>query len=53
MASEKLFEKLKALLEASFVLTPGSDGYEKSLVRWSDAAQKKAVRSMLAVILNK
>lgn len=37
-------EDLRASLRASKVLTPGSPGYEESLHRWSEAAEKRAVR---------
>ncbi|KAF8246118.1 FAD-binding domain-containing protein [Wilcoxina mikolae CBS 423.85] len=37
-----LVEQLKNSLKCSAVLTPDSDGYAESLVRWSDSAERKA-----------
>ncbi|KAL7952862.1 hypothetical protein V8C34DRAFT_318676 [Trichoderma compactum] len=34
--------KLRAALKGSFALTPDSEGYEASLRRWSEAAEKRA-----------
>ncbi|QYS99437.1 FAD linked oxidase domain protein [Trichoderma simmonsii] len=34
--------KLRAALKGSFALTPDSEGYEASLHRWSEAAEKRA-----------
>jgi hypothetical protein len=42
-----LVEELKNSLKCSAVLTPDSDGYAESLVRWSEAAEKKAVKSLV------
>lgn len=36
-------EALRESLKASTVLTPDSEGYEVSLKRWSEAAEKRAV----------
>ncbi|KAF8533094.1 hypothetical protein BDD12DRAFT_763104 [Trichophaea hybrida] len=38
-----LVEQLKGFLKCSTVLTPDSDGYAQSLVRWSEYAERKAV----------
>ena len=43
MLSSSLIEQLKAELKDGIVLTPGSEGYEASLKRWSETAEKKAV----------
>lgn len=37
-------DQLRGSLKASAVLTPHSDGYAQSLHRWSEAAEKRAVR---------
>lgn len=36
-------DQLRASLSASKVLILGDDGYEQSLKRWSEAAEKQAV----------
>ena len=43
MLSSSLIEQLKAELKGGTVLTPGSEGYEASLKRWSETAEKRAV----------
>jgi hypothetical protein len=37
-----LAEKLRASLKSA-VLTPDSEGYQQSIIRWSDAMEKRAV----------
>lgn len=37
-------DELRKSVKASAVLTPDSEGYEESLHRWSEAAEKRAVR---------
>lgn len=44
--------KLRAALKGSFALTPDSEGYEASLHRWSEAAEKRAVSHQLVYITN-
>lgn len=44
--------KLRAALKGSFALTPDSEGYEASLHRWSEAAEKRAVSHQLICITN-
>lgn len=44
-ANSALVEELKASLKDSTVVTPESESYEKSIERWSEAAERKAVRS--------
>lgn len=39
----ELVEKLRSSLKDSSVYTPGDEGYAQSIVRWSDAFEKKAV----------
>ena len=36
--------QLRAAITIGSVLTPGDDGYEDSLKRWSATAEKRAVR---------
>lgn len=43
MLSPSLVQQLRADLAGATVLTPGSDGYEESLKRWSETAEKRAV----------
>jgi hypothetical protein len=40
----RLAKELRSLL-TSTVLTPDSEGYKESIVRWSDAMEKEAVSS--------
>ncbi|KAI4252881.1 MAG: hypothetical protein LQ352_004024 [Teloschistes flavicans] len=42
MLSPSLVQQLRADLAGATVLTPGSDGYEESLKRWSETAEKRA-----------
>jgi hypothetical protein len=42
--SSQLVKQLRTLLKST-VLTPDSEGYSTSIVRWSDAMEKKAVSS--------
>jgi len=39
----ELVEKLRKSLKNSTVYVPGDEGYAASIVRWSDAHEKKAV----------
>lgn len=43
MLPYSLAQQLQAGLEGATVLTPGSEGYEESLKRWSETAEKRAV----------
>lgn len=43
MLSSSLAQQLQAELKGATVLTPGSEGYEESLKRWSETAEKRAV----------
>ncbi|KAL8804468.1 MAG: hypothetical protein Q9223_000898 [Gallowayella weberi] len=42
MLSSSQIQQLQADLAGATVLTPGSEGYEESLKRWSETAEKKA-----------
>ncbi|KAI4263249.1 MAG: hypothetical protein L6R42_001603 [Xanthoria sp. 1 TBL-2021] len=42
MLSSSLAQQLQAELKGATVLTPGSEGYEESLKRWSETAEKRA-----------
>ena len=45
MASNlELIKELRASLKTSRVVTPDSEDYATSIQRWSDVAEKKAVR---------
>lgn len=44
--SESMVEELRSQLDASKLLTPKSEGYGESLKRWSEAAERKAVREV-------
>lgn len=43
-AAPALVEQLRKSLKNSEVFVPGDEGYAQSIVRWSDAWEKKAVR---------
>ena len=43
MLSPSLIHELQTELQGVTVLTPGADGYEASLKRWSETAEKRAV----------
>jgi hypothetical protein len=45
-AAPAVVEKLRTSLKNSEVFVPGDEGYAQSIVRWSDAWEKKAVRIM-------
>jgi hypothetical protein len=36
-------DTLRSRLTTAIIYTPGTDGYEESLVRWSDTGRKRAV----------
>lgn len=44
-AIELLVHELRESLKSSAVLTPDSEEYAESIKRWSDAVERKAVRS--------
>lgn len=48
-AAPALVDKLRKSLTNSEVLVPGDEGYAQSIVRWSDAWEKKAVRIFVSL----
>ena len=43
MSSKQIYQTFADALQGVEILTPGKDGYEESLKRFSEAAEKRAV----------
>ena len=52
MLSPSLIQELQTELQGVTVLTPGADGYEASLKRWSETAEKRAVSTPINLSYN-